>query len=176
MRYNHKLFTMKKFYLCIIALTMFGCQQGLHPDFEGNKAMIEKFLELQGNEQDPQAQMDMIHPDLQWQPAFHGSKQIGKEAFGEYLMGWQTAMEDVTFTAQAYLPGVSNETGLPDGSVRAYGTWTGTHSASGKKWSLTTYHTWDFKDGKIIAGGDYFDAGGLMASLMPDESTTETAE
>jgi hypothetical protein len=36
---------------------------------------------------------------------------------------------------------------------------------------VTSYHTWDFKDGKIIAGGDYFDAGGLMAFLQ-----AETAE
>lgn len=165
---------MKKFYLCMITLAVISCQQGMHPDFEENKAKIESFLALQANEQDPQAQMDMVHADLQWQPAFHGSKEIGKEAFGAYLKGWQTAMEEVSFTPQAYLPGVSNETGLPDGSVRAYGTWTGVHTASGKKWSLTSYHTWDFKEGKIIAGGDFFDAGGLMASLMQGDQNIET--
>jgi hypothetical protein len=32
----------------------------------------------------------------------------------------------------------------------------------------STYHTWDFKDGLIISGGDYFDAGGFLASLQED--------
>ena len=161
---------MKKSILILLVGTLFSCQQGLHPDFEANKAAAEKFLALQGSEADPAAQMSMIHEDIQWQPAFHGSGLIGKEAFGEYLMAWQTAMEDVTFTADAYLPGVLQETGLPDGSVRAYGKWRGTDTATGKKWEVTSYHTWDFKDGKIIAGGDYFDAGGLMAFLQAETS------
>ncbi|MGC6422301.1 MAG: nuclear transport factor 2 family protein [Flavobacteriaceae bacterium] len=158
---------MKKCILFFVSVMLFSCQQGMHPDYEANRAMIEKFLSLQGSEADPQAQMDMVHPDLQWQPAFHASEPIGKAAFGEYLLGWQVAMEDVSFEARAYLPGVSEKTGMPDGSVRAYGTWSGKHSATGKEWRLTSYHTWDFKDGKIIAGGDYFDAGGLMSSLQP---------
>ena len=150
-----------------------SCQQGPHPEFEANKAAAMKFMELQGSEADLNAQLEMFHEDALWQPAFHGSPQINKSQIGDYLKGWQDAMDDVTFTAQNYLPGVSPETGMADGSVRTYGKWTGTHTATGKKWEVVSYHTWDFKDGKIIAGGDYLDAGGLLASLMQKEEMEE---
>ena len=156
-----------------IAIFMFvlsSCSTGgNHPDFEGNVEKVKAFLELQGSEADPQAQLDMIHEDLEWQPAFYGTGLIGKAEFGEYLIGWQDAMEDVVYTATNYLPGVNAETGILDGSVRSYGTWTGVHTETGKSWELSSYHTWDFKDGQIVYGGDYFDAGGFLASLAPSE-------
>ena len=81
--------------------------------------------------------------------------------------GAQHFREDVTYQG-IWLPGVLAETGLPDGSVRSYGMWTGVHTETGKSWELSSYHTWEFKDGLIIAGGDYFDAGGLLGSLQAD--------
>ena len=74
------------------------------------------------------SELDLVHEDMQWQPAFHGSSQIGKEAFGEYLKGWHDAMENVVYTPVNWLPGVLADTGLPDGSVRSYGKWTGVHT------------------------------------------------
>ena len=37
-------------------------------------------------------------------------------------------------------------------------------------------NAWDFKDGKVISGGDYMDAGGLMNSLKEIEVVEEAAE
>ena len=65
-------------------------------------------------------------------------------------------MEDVVYTADNWLPGVLAETGMADGSVRSYGTWSGTHTKTGKKWEVKAYHTWDFKDGQIIILLKYF--------------------
>lgn len=141
---------------------------GNHPDYASNVEKIKTFLELQGSESDSQAQADMIHEDVQWQPAFYGTAPIGKAEFVEYLIAWQDAMEDVVYTPTNYLPGVNAETGELDGSVRSYGTWTGVHSESGKSWELSSYHTWDFQDGLVINGGDYFDAGGFLASLSSE--------
>ncbi len=68
-------------------------------------------------------------------------------------------------TQAQFLPGVDSATHQPDGSVRYYGTWTGTYS-SGKPVSLKFYGTYDFnKDHKIIYGADYYDAGGMMNAL-----------
>ncbi len=157
--------------LLITLLTLFvSCSTGQHPDFEANVKTAQTLLELQGTEADLQAQLDLVHEDMQWQPAFHGSAQIDKAGFGEYLKGWHDVMEDVTYTAVNWLPGVLAETGQPDGSVRTYGKWTGVHTETGKSWELVSYHTWDFKDGLIISGGDYFDAGGLISSLQAEES------
>ena len=89
------------------------------------------------------------------------------------MKGWHDAMEDVNYTAENWLPGVSPENGMSDGSVRSYGKWTGVHTATGKSWELVTYHTWDFKDGLIISGGDYFDASGFVASLQVEEPVVE---
>jgi hypothetical protein len=162
---------MKKL-LSLFAMSIFiSCTQGLPPEFAANTVSAQKILELQGSESDFQAQLDLIHEDVQWQPAFFGSSEIGKEEFGRYLKGWQDEMENVVYTATNWLPGVLAETGLADGSVRSYGIWSGTHTATGKKWQLKAYHTWDFKDGLIIGGGDYFDANGLINFLQ-----TEVAE
>ena len=167
---------MKKLLLVALISTFISCSQGMHPDYASNVESVKKLLELQGTEADLQGQLDLVHEDLQWQPAFHGTSQIGKEAFGEYLKGWHDLMENVVYTPTNYLPGVLAETGLPDGSVRSYGKWTGTHAPTGKSWELLSYHTWDFKDGLIISGGDYFDAGGLLDSLSEDSAEEESEE
>ena len=165
---------MKKIALIGLLGILFSCSEGLHPDFNVNVESAKKFLELQGTETDLEGQLALIHNDVQWQKAFHGGGLANKEQFGLYLKGWHDAMEDVNYTAENWLPGVSPENGMSDGSVRSYGKWTGVHTATGKSWELVTYHTWDFKDGLIIGGGDYFDAGGLMNLLASEEM--ETAE
>jgi len=167
---------MKKLLAIALFSVFVSCTPGMHPEYEQNTETVKAFLKLQGEETDVNAQMALIHEDLEWQPAFHGSTPIGKEDFKAYLLNWQDVMEETVYTPRNYLPGVLADTGLQDGSVRSYGKWTGVHSATGKKWELTAYHTWDFKDGKIIAGGDYFDAGGLIASLQVEEVTEEITE
>ena len=156
---------MKKLLIILVGCIFASCSQGLPPEFAVNTVSAKKMLELQGSESDFQAQLDLIHDDVKWQPVFFGSSEIGKEEFGSYLKAWQDEMENVVYTADNWLPGVLVETGLADGSVRSYGTWSGTHTATGKQWEMKAYHTWDFKDGLIISGGDYFDASGLVNFL-----------
>tara|TARA_B110000238_G_scaffold120252_1_gene130248 strand:+ start:313 stop:423 length:111 start_codon:yes stop_codon:yes gene_type:complete len=33
---------------------------------------------------------------------------------------------------------------------------------------VKAYHTWDFKDGLVVSGGDYFDASGLVNYLQEE--------
>ena len=167
---------MKKLLSILLVSIFMSCSQGGHPDFAKNTATAKKMLELQGSEADFQAQLDLIHQDVKWQPVFFGSTEIGKEEFGQYLKAWQDEMEDVVYTADNWLPGVLAETGMADGSVRSYGTWSGTHTKTGKKWEVKAYHTWDFKDGQIITGGDYFDATGLVNFLEEEETQEEEEE
>ena len=49
--------------------------------------------------------------------------------------------------------------------VQSYGTWTAIHTATGQKVSITSYHAFSFKDGKIVGGGDWFDLGGMMNAI-----------
>ena len=56
-----------------------------------------------------------------------------------------------------------------DGSVRTYGYWSGTNTASGKSFRGLWYHYLTFDDnGKIINGGDFGDATGLVMAVSPD--------
>ena len=145
-----------------------GVQQ--NPDFDKNVELAKTWFTTFTSE-DYDATAALMSEDVEWQGCFYGSPVMNKEEAMAYMKGWHDAMEDVVYTPVNWLPGVLADTGLPDGSVRSYGKWTGVHSESGKSWELISYHTWDFKDGLIISGGDYFDAGGLLSSLASDEST-----
>ena len=124
---------MKKLLAIALFSIFVSCTPGMHPEYEQNTETVKAFLKLQGEETDVNAQMALIHEDLEWQPAFHGSVPIGKEDFKAYLLNWQDVMEETVYTPRNYLPGVLADTGLQDGSVRSYGKWTGVHSATGKK-------------------------------------------
>ena len=162
---------MKKFLFIPLVCFVISCAPapGPHPDFAKNVETAKSLFKLQGTEADLDKQVALAHPDLEWQAAFHGAGLLNKEAYGPYLKAWHDLMDDVVFTPVNWLPGVSADTGLPDGSVRTYGKWTGNHTETGKSWELISYHTFDFQDGLIIAGGDYFDAGGLIASLQVED-------
>jgi hypothetical protein len=51
-----------------------------------------------------------------------------------------------------------------------YGYWSGTNTASGKSFRALWYHYLTFdKNGKIINGGDFGDATGLVMAVAPDQ-------
>ena len=139
-----------------------------NPTYAANLEIAKNFMLAHGTE-DIAAKSAMIHDDLLWQPPMYGSKQYGKSEHIEALKMYQTLFDNIQYTPDNWLPGVLAETGKLDGSVRTYGTWTDTHVETGKSFSLHSYHTFDFVDGKIAAGGDYFDFGGFFASFEDTE-------
>ena len=58
---------MKKLILLLTFGLVLSCSNIQHPDFAVNVESAKKLLELQGTEADLQAQLDLIHEDLQWQ-------------------------------------------------------------------------------------------------------------
>jgi hypothetical protein len=117
---------------------------------------------------------EMIHDDLEWHMPVYGSDMADAQGLKDALVNYQKEFDNMNFTADYWLPGVDETTGLLDGSTRVYGTWTADHVASGKSVKLTSYHAFAFTDGKISGGGDWFDYGGMMNSLAPDtEAATE---
>jgi len=157
---------MKNTLIAIIALLIGSCTNGKHADYEKNTEAAKAYLKLHEQE-DYEAMLDYIHDDIQWQMPGYGMGMVDKEGVKAAILGYQAAFENMSFEADYWLPGVNQETGLADGSTRVYGTWNSTHSLTGKEVSLNAYHTYDFKDGKIIGGGDWFDLGGMMNILMP---------
>ena len=106
--------------------------------------------------------MDFYADELEYQSAFYGGPIMNREETRAYLQGWQDAMEDITWEAENYLPGADPETGIPNGSVRTYGTWVGTHNSGAttvsKYYSVTQFND----DGKIVTALEWFDLGGVF--------------
>ena len=135
----------------------------------GNLEIAKEWFEVFVTE-DFDALTQFYADEIEFQSAFYGGPIMNKEETLNYLKGWQDAMEDITWEAENYLPGVDPETGLPNGSVRTYGYWSGTNTASGKSFKALWYHYLTFdENGKIINGGDFGDATGLVMAVAPDQ-------
>ena len=159
---------MKKIFIMLVFLLASCSIPQQNPDFEKNVELAKNYFETFVTE-DFDATAALLSDDVEWQGCFYGTTLMNKEQAMEYSKGWHDAMENITYTAENYLPGVDPETGLLNGSVRTYGTWTGTNTASGKDFEISMYHYFTFNDdGKIINAGDYGDATGLIMAVAPD--------
>ena len=159
---------MKKIFIMLAFLLASCSSPQQNPDFEKNVELAKNYFETFVTE-DFDATAALLSDDVEWQGCFYGTTLMNKEQAMEYSKGWHDAMENITYTAENYLPGVDPETGLLNGSVRTYGTWTGTNTASGKDFEISMYHYFTFNDdGKIINAGDYGDATGLIMAVAPD--------
>jgi ketosteroid isomerase-like protein len=156
-----------KYSILLIALTFLltACTNNSNAEFEKNTAIAKAFFELHENE-DFDQMLTYLHEDMTWHLPGYGMGMGGIEEVKAAILGYHAAFDNMKFEADYWLPGVNTETGLPDGSTRVYGTWISTHTASGKEARLTSYHAFEFKDGKIINGGDWFDLGGMMNALQ----------
>ena len=130
--------------------------------FEKNKAIADKTFNL-FIAKDIDGMMDMHSEDLIWSPA-NSLDSLSKDAFREGMMQWMTEFDQFRFENRQYYPGVDDNF-VPDGSVRTYGTWFGTHK-SGKQTVTKYYSVLQFNDqGKITADLEWFDLGGIFDQL-----------
>jgi ketosteroid isomerase-like protein len=160
---------MKKLLLLMSLGLFLSCSNVQHSDYERNLEITKEWFDTFGNE-DLEATMSYFADEIEYQSAFYGGPLMNKAETREYYKGWHDAMEGITYEAQNYLPGVDPDTGLLNGSVRTYGHWSGTKSDSGKTFKGLWYHYLTFdENGKIINGGDFGDATGLIMSVMPDQ-------
>jgi ketosteroid isomerase-like protein len=160
---------MKKLLLLMSLGLFLSCSNVQHSDYERNLEITKEWFETFGNE-DLEVTMSYFADEIEYQSAFYGGPLMNKAETTEYYKGWHDAMEGITYEAQNYLPGVDPDTGLLNGSVRTYGHWSGTKSDSGKTFKGLWYHYLTFdENGKIINGGDFGDATGLIMSVMPDQ-------
>jgi len=160
---------MRKIILLMTLGIFISCSNVQHPDYAKNLETTKQWFENFG-EEDLDATMDFFADEVEYQSAFYQGPIMTKEETREYFQGWHDAMEDITWESDNYLPGADPVTGIPNGSVRTYGYWSGTNTASGKTFKGLWYHYLTFnEEGKIINGGDFGDATGLIMSVMPDQ-------
>jgi ketosteroid isomerase-like protein len=160
---------MKKYFIIILSvLFVYSCTNNAYKvEFEKNTEIAKAYLKLH-EEENAEAMFEYLHPEMEWHMPVYGMDMGDIEDVKEAIRGYQSEFNNMKFTADYWLPGVNTETGIPDGSTRVYGTWTSTHASTGKETSLTTYHSFEFNEGKIFRGGDWFDLGGMMNSLSPN--------
>ena len=153
--------------IILCAILMVSCStNSSQAEFEKNTKLAKDYFK-QFEEKNIDAVLAYLHPDIEWHMPVYGMEMGGIDEVQAAILGYHAEYENLKFTADYWLPGVNTDTGVPDGSTRVYGTWTSTHKRTGKKTNLTSYHSFEFEDGKIISGGDWFDLGGMMNSLEP---------
>jgi len=187
----------KLFGLMILALlTFFSCKEkeqetemvmekSESPDYAGfdkKVAIIRSFYQAH-NDEDIEAQREMVSDTLKWSPPdYNGNKWLGKEDYLKAVKGYHDAFENIKYNEGIVMPN-SKVNGFWSGSVyakedastdpdviRVYGTWTATHTESGKKigvkwFSLVTVN----EDGKLAQASDYFDVNGLAVQIATEE-------
>ena len=135
--------------------------------FEKNKATANESFNL-FIAKDLDGMMDMHSEGLIWSPA-STTDSLSKDEFRAGMKEWMAEF-DFKFVDRQFYPGV-DEDFVPNGSVRTYGTWLGTHK-SGKETVTKYYSVLEFnEEGKITADLEYFDVGGVFDQL--DETKTE---
>ncbi len=155
-------------YIAVIGL-LASCSQPQNPNFEANVEIAKAwFADFETEDMDKVAAY--FADELEYQGAFYGMPMMTtKDQVVQYMQGWHSAMDNIKYEPENYLPGVDPETNLPNGSVRTYGTWTGVSATSGKSFEAKFYHYLTFdENGLIINGGDYGDAMGIMMAVAPD--------
>ncbi|HMB64234.1 MAG TPA: hypothetical protein VKN36_14235 [Eudoraea sp.] len=160
-------------------------EQSASPDyaaFDKKIAVIRSFFKAHCDE-DLEAQRSLLSDTLEWSPPnYNGNEWLGKEDFLAALKGYHDDFENIKYAEGIVMPD-STANGYWSGSVfpeanasidpdviRVYGTWTATHSASGKEvgvkfFSLSSVN----EDGKIVQASDYFDVNGLAAQIAAQE-------
>lgn len=176
---NHKtIHKMKNLFLLCIAALMIGCNQAADLSvYKANQSLAEKFLNTYVSPTDYDTFVSMIADDIQHQSPMYGQGIVGKDAVYEQAKFYMNNFSDVSFNNAVWLPGVDNETLIPDGSVRVYGTWKGISNASGKSFSVDSYHYFLFnEEGKVVQSGDFFDATGMVMAVAPDQEESSEEE
>lgn len=154
---------MKNLILILVCFSLiYSCSNNSHmAEFEKNTELAKTYFKLH-EEENAEEMFNYLHPEMKWHMPFYGMNMGGINDVKAAVSGFQKEFDNMKFTADYWLPGVNTNTGEPDGSTRVYGTWTATHTKTGKRANLTSYHSFEFKDGKIINGGDWFDLGGMI--------------
>ena len=156
---------MKNFLILALALLVLSCSTN-NPTYEENLTLAKKWIEAfeTGN---IDLWKEVVSENLVDVAPMYGMGEVDYNTSLQVAEFYVQNYSNVKFKNQVWLPGIDTLTMKPDGSVRAYGNWTGTSKSTGRDFSMTSYHNFDFKDGKISSTGEYFDATGMVNSVGP---------
>lgn len=182
--------------LMLAVLTFFSCKEKEKeaemdkvesevPDsaaFDKKVAVIRAFFQAHSDE-DIEAQSALLADDMKWSPpAYNGNQWLGKEDLIAALKGYHDGFDNIKYAEGIVMPD-STANGFWSGSVfpvqnanasagiiRVYGTWSATHTESGKEIGVKFFNLSSVNDdGKIVQSSDYFDVHGLAAQIADEE-------
>ena len=155
---------MKKFKLLLIGILFVSCDS--NPDYQSNLAVAKKWVQAfeDGN---IDLWKEVVSEDVQDIAPMYGMGRVDYNSSLQVAEFYVQNYTDVKFNDPVWLPGIDTLTMKPDGSVRAYGRWSGKSLSTGREFSLMSYHNFDFEDGKISSTGEYFDATGMVNAVGP---------
>ena len=155
---------MKKLILLLVGILFVGCDS--NPKYESNLAVAKKWVQA-FEDQNIELWKEAVSEDLQDIAPMYGMGMVDYETSLQVAEFYIQNYTDVKFNDPVWLPGIDTLTMKPDGSVRAYGRWSGKSLSTGREFSLMSYHNFDFEDGKISSTGEYFDATGMVNAVGP---------
>ena len=80
-----------------MTLALISCDSNKnHPDFEKNKEIAQKFIDLHFVE-DWQAQAELLHDSLDWAAPVYGSENYGKAEHIEAMKMYQGMFDNIKF-------------------------------------------------------------------------------
>ena len=132
--------------------------------YEKNLAVIKSAIAA-FEKKDIEGWASAVADSVVWNAPAYGDTVTTKAHWKETLAGFRDNWNDLKLTNTTFLPGVDSITHQPDGSVRFYGVWVGTHK-SGQQTSSKFYGSYELnKDNKITSGDEFFDVGGLLNAV-----------
>ncbi len=149
--------------------------------FDTNVAIIRSFMSAHGDE-NLELQKELLADTLKWSPPnYNGNEWLGKEDYVAALKGYHDDYDNIKFTEGIVLEDATEggmwsgsafpqatATNTPD-AIRVYGTWTASHTASGKEIGVKWFGIiWINADGKIAQVTDYWDVHGLAAQIAEE--------
>ena len=150
--------------------------------FDERVAVLRAFIQAHCDE-DLATQSSFLSDTLSWSPPdYNGNQWLGKEDYLAVLEGYHQGFENVKFAEGIVQPNGNVANGMWSGStfpeatatsdpvaIRIYGTWTATHTESGKdvgvKWMAVAFMTEDNKIGSLT---EFFDVNGLAAQIAAE--------
>lgn len=189
---------MKNYLFSIVVLALFtfaACKQPApapevekekseQPDyaaFDKKVKILRSFVQAHADE-NLEAQRELLADTLKWSPPhFNGNKWLGKEDYLAALKNYHDNFENIK-----YIEGIPLEDSTGDGmwagsvfpkgaassaanAIRQYGTWTATHTASGKEIGVKWFAiSWINDAGQIAQMTEYFDVNGLAVQIAEE--------
>jgi len=149
--------------------------------YDNNVEVLRSFIKAH-SEENLEAQADLLSDTLKWSPPFYnGNTMLGKADYLAALKNYHDGFENISYEegitlSNRKINGMWSGSVFPKedattvpGTIRLYGTWTATHTETGKNIGVKWFALGSVSDeGKIVSINEYFDVNGIAAQIAAE--------